>query len=65
MIESELMYHYDGEDDVPEHVTHVTVDPSITVIPSSEFQFRFSLTTIELPEASILSAKWRFQAAML
>jgi hypothetical protein len=50
MIESELMYHYDGEDDVPEHVTHVTVDPSITVIPSSEFQFRYSLTTIELPD---------------
>ena len=50
MTESEIMYHYDGYEHVPKHVTHVTVGPSITVIPSSEFQFRYSLTTIELPD---------------
>ena len=46
----ELMYHYDGGDVVPEHVTHVTVDPSITVILSHAFQLLVSLTTIELPD---------------
>ena len=50
MTESEIMCHYDGHEHVPEHVTHVTVDPSITVIPSAEFRYCSYLTAVELPD---------------
>jgi len=44
------IYTYNGVDEVPEDVTHVRVDPSVTVIPDNAFQSRHELVVVELPE---------------
>jgi len=47
------VFIYNGVDEVPEDVTHVRVDPSVTVIPDSAFQYRLHLKQVELPEGLI------------
>ena len=47
------VYFYNGVDEVPMDVTHVRVDPSVTVIPDSAFQYRLHLEQVELPEGLI------------
>jgi len=47
------VYVYNGVDEVPEDVIHVRVDPSVTVIPDSAFQYRLHLEQVDLPEGLI------------
>ena len=44
------VYIYNGVGEVPEDVTHVRVDPSVTFIPASAFEDREQLEEVELPE---------------
>ena len=46
------VYIYNGVGEVPMNVTHVRVDPSVTVIPERVFEFR-RLVEVELPEGLI------------
>jgi len=47
------VYVYNGVDEVPMDVTHVKVDPSITVIPDNSLLQRQKLKVVELPEGLI------------
>ena len=47
------VYIYNGVGEVPYSVTHVRVDPSVTVIPQRAFQYRRQLVEVELPEGLI------------
>ena len=47
------VYVYNGVDEVPEDVTHVRVDQSVTVIPAHAFGDRKKLEVVELPEGLI------------
>jgi len=52
--ESQSIYIYNGVDEVPMDVTHVRVDPSVTVIPSMHaFRNRRKLEVVQLPEGLI------------
>ena len=43
------IYVYNGLDEVPEDVTHVRVDHSVTVIPEGAFREYLKLEEVELP----------------
>ena len=47
------VYIYNGADEVPNDVTHVRVDPSVTVIPERAFENCKQLEVVELPEGLI------------
>jgi len=47
------VYIYNGVDEVPRDVTHVRVEPSVTVIPENAFRYRHYLEEVELPEGLI------------
>ena len=46
-------YVYNGIDEVPMDVTHVRVDPSVTVIPEGAFEFHKKVEQVDLPEGLI------------
>ena len=46
-------YVYNGVDEVPMNVTHVRVDPSVTVIPDDAFRSCKKLEQVDLPEGLI------------
>ena len=54
------VYIYNGVDEVPEDVTHVRVDPSVTVIPDRAFRDRQELAVVELPEGLIRIGDYAF-----
>ena len=54
------VYIYNGVGEVPMDVTHVRVDPSVTVIPERAFESRPELVDVELPEGLIQIADWAF-----
>jgi len=47
------IYIYNGEDGVPEDVTHVRVDSSVTIIPEEAFKTCRQLEQVDLPEGLI------------
>ena len=47
------VYIYNGVGDVPNDVTHVRVDPTVTIIPERAFGERRNLEVVELPEGLI------------
>jgi len=47
------VYIYNGVGEVPTDVTHVKVNPSVTVIPDNAFKNRLSLVEVELPEGLV------------
>ena len=48
------VFIYNGVDEVPEDVTHVSrVDQTVTIIPQSAFLERHLLVRVELPEGLI------------
>ena len=53
--------HYFGGVDVPENVTHVTVDPSVEEIEFEAFIRRRRLTTVELPEGLERIGRYAFE----
>ena len=53
MDREEDVFVYNGVDEVPQNVTHVRVDPSVTIIPVRAFYERGSLEEVELPEGLI------------
>ena len=53
MEDGSSVYIYNGVDEVPEDVTHVRVDPSVTVIPAEAFKDRGSLELVDLQEGLI------------
>ena len=61
MDNTQTIYIYNGVDDVPNDVTHVRVDPSVTVIPDNAFKRRESLVDIDLPEGLIRIGEYAFQ----
>lgn len=42
------VYIYNGVDEVPMNVTHVRVDPTVTIIPDSAFEDRGSLKEVRV-----------------
>ena len=48
------VYIYNGVDEVPMNVTHVRVDPSVTIIHMRTFYNRQELQEVELPEGLII-----------
>jgi len=48
-----VVYIYNGVDEVPEDVTHVRVDPSVTIIPAEAFKNRRQLEVVKFPEGLI------------
>ena len=55
------VYIYNGVDEVPWDVTHVRVDPSVTVIPQRAFEDHRKLEVVELPEGLITIGENAFQ----
>ena len=55
------VYIYNGVDRVPNDVTHVRVDPSVTVIPQLAFADRRELEQVDLPEGLITIENDAFQ----
>ena len=53
MNEVPSVYIYNGVDRVPNNVTHVRVDPSVTVIPEETFMNCRQLIEVELPEGLV------------
>ena len=53
MNNTQTIYIYNGVDAVPMNVTHVRVDPSVTIIPNGAFAARYQLVEVELPEGLI------------
>ena len=47
------IFIYDGLNEVPDDITHVRVDPSVTVIPDWAFENHNNLQEVELPEGII------------
>ena len=54
---------YTGEEgvEVPRDVTHIRVDPSVTVIPDETFQGCTELVKIDLPEGLLTIGKYAFE----
>jgi len=48
-----MSFTYNGADKVPEYVTHVIVEPTVTIIPERAFQYQSELIEIELPKGLI------------
>ena len=44
------IFIYDGVREVPGDITHVRVDPTVTIIPERAFEGRDNLHVVELPE---------------
>ena len=61
MSDVSSIYIYNGVDDVPMDVTHVRVDPSVTVIAEQAFQERQNLEVVELPEGLIRIGEYAFK----
>ena len=53
MNNKQTIYIYNGVDEIPEDVTHVRVDPSVTNILAQAFVKRPKLEVVELPEGLI------------
>ena len=53
MNNTQPIYIYNGVDEVPNDVTHVRVDPSVTNIPYRAFYERRQLEVVELPEGLV------------
>ena len=54
------VYIYNGVGVVPEDVSHVRVDPSVTAIPARTFEDCKKLEEVELPEGLIRIGDWAF-----
>lgn len=57
------LFIYTGEEgvEVPRNVTHIRVDPSVTVIPDETFQGCTELVKIDLPEGLLTIGKYAFE----
>ena len=58
------VFLYTAGSDVPIHVVHVRVDPSVTVIPEKAFSCRFRLAEVELCEGLQVIEFQAFHACM-
>ena len=58
------IYIYNGVDEVPEDVTHVRVNPSVTVIPDNAFYRHRQLEVVELPEGLTAIERQAFSNCM-
>ena len=56
------VYVYNGVDEVPEDVTHVRVDPSVTIIPEYAFLDCDGLEEVELPEGLVVIREKAFHS---
>ena len=48
-----MSFTYNGVDEIPDYVTHVIVEPTVTIIPERAFQYQSELIEIELPKGLI------------
>jgi len=55
------VYVYNGVDEVPMDVTHVRVEPSVTVIPERAFKDREELIEVELPKGLVTIGDQAFE----
>ena len=60
-MDEEDVFVYNGVDEVPEDVTHVRVDQTVTVISERAFENRRKLEEVELPEGLIRIDKKAFE----
>jgi len=66
MSEVLSIYVYNGEDGVPRDITHIRVDPSVTIIPNGAFKNRCpKLVEVELPEGLITIERDAFANCIL